>query len=284
MKPGVSSEAGKRASERRSLGAALRAVGRTALWAAVALLLVRGTATVLTGPRQAGEASGAQGVLADPAAGSLAVRFARAYLEGSSRELAPLLAPGAKAPAAAVAAGAGGQIEGAWVVGARELGPGQAIVTVACQLQGGRTLYVAVPIVREGAGEVAASGAPAVVAGPAGVRAAVAQPRPLAGPGAAEIATLARRFLAAYLSAESPGDFSYLVAPGASVTPPGGGLELLGVEGVGQSEEGEGPTRTVIASARVRDPASGATYRLAYRLEVVRQGRWYVQGIEGALS
>lgn len=283
MKVGVSSRVKRRASESRTLGAALRAVGRTALWAAVALLLVRGAAAVLAGPRQPGEATGARGVLADPAAGSLAVRFARAYLQGSSRELTPLLAPGAKAPAAG-AAGAGGQIEGAGVVGARELGPGQAIVTVACQLQGGRTLYLAVPIVREAAGEVAASGAPAVVAGPATVRASATPPRPLVGPGAAEIAEVARRFLAAYLSAQSPGDLSYLVAPGAEITPPGGGLRLLGVEGVGQAEEGEGPTRTLIATARVRDPASGATYPLAYRLEVVRQGRWYVHGVEGALS
>jgi hypothetical protein len=33
----------------------------------------------------------------------------------------------------------------------------------------------------------------------------------------------------------------------------------------------------------VRDPASGAVYPLAYRLELEKRGRWYVSGVEGAL-
>jgi hypothetical protein len=131
---------------------------------------------------------------------------------------------------------------------------------------------------------VAALGAPAVVAGPAGVGESVEHPRPLAGSNATAIAELVRRFLPAYLSASSPGDLSYLLAPGAEVTPPGGGLELLGAPSVAQLGDDEGARRTVIASARVRDSLSGATYPLAYRLGVLRAGRWYVDRVEGALS
>lgn len=262
----------------------LRGIGRAALWALVALLLVRGAADVLSEPRQVEPAPTGAGAAGDPATGAFAVRFARAYLAGASpRDLAPLLAPGAPVRATGPA-GEGARVAQAEVAGVRDLGGGRAIVTVACELGDARTLYLAVPIVREDAGEVAALGAPAVVAGPAAVRGRVERPRPLAGPDGAAIADLARRFLGAYLSASGPGDLSYLLAPGASVTPPGGGLRLLAIHSVGQEGAGEGPRRTVVVAARVRDTASGATYPLAYRLEVVRRGRWYVQAVQGALS
>lgn len=93
-----------------------------------------------------------------------------------------------------------------------------------------------------------------------------------------------RRFLPAYFSASNPDDLSYLLAPGAVVVPPGNGLQLLHVSAVNQVGEGEGSRRTVLASARVRDPLSGASFVLAYRLDVARHARWYVDRVEGALS
>ena len=39
---------------------------------------------------------------------------------------------------------------------------------------------------------------------------------------------------------------------------------------------------TVLAAARVMDPASGASYPVAYRLDLLKRGRWYVQAVEGA--
>src|SRR5262249_11480887 len=153
----------------------------------------------------------------------------------------------------------------------------QAIVTVACELDDTRTLYLAVPIVREGAAEVAALGAPALVAGPVGVGARVEGPRPLAGPDAGGIAELIRRFLPAHPPPASPGDLSYLLAPGATVTPPGGGFELVAVASVKQVGSGEGARRVVIATARVRDAASGALVPVAYRLQLVHRDRWYVE-------
>ena len=88
-----------------------------------------------------------------------------------------------------------------------------------------------------------------------------------------------------YLSAPSAQELSYLLAPGAGVTPPGGGLEITDVPSVKQVGSAEGPRRTVVAEARVRDSVSGSSFGLAYRLEVIRSGgRWYVERVEGALS
>lgn len=212
------------------------------------------------------------------------MRFARTYLsEPTPQALAPYLAPGTSAPAH-FGSDAGAHVEQAEVAGIRDLGGGEAIVTVACALDDARTLYLAVPIVREDAGEVAALGVPAVVAGPAGVSEGAEAPRPLAGSEAEEISELVRRFLPAYLSATSPGDLSYLLAPATTVTPPGSGFELIAVTSVKQLGDGEGGRRTAVADARVRDSATGAIYPLAYRLQLTRRDRWYVEAIEGALS
>ena len=88
-----------------------------------------------------------------------------------------------------------------------------------------------------------------------------------------------------YFSAPSVQELSYFLAPGAGVTPPGGGMEVTDVPSVKQLGNGEGPRRTVVAEARVRDSLSGSSFGLAYRLEVTRsEGRWYVERVEGALS
>ena len=273
-----------REGDGRSVGSVLRAVGRVALWTVVGLLLLRGVSGVLTEPRQDGSAASDRSSATDPGTAAFAVRFARAYLtDASPQALAPYLAPGASAPATG-RTGAVAQVEQAEVAAVRDLGDRRAIVTVACELDDARTLYLAVPIVREGAAEVAALGVPALVAGPAGIGASVEPPRPLAGPDAEAIAELVRRFLPVYLSASSPGDLSYLLAPGATVAPPGGGFELVAVASVKQIGSGEGARRTVVATARVRDAANGAVVPFAYRLGLVRRDRWYVERVEGALS
>jgi hypothetical protein len=281
---GIGTQPRRREGDGRSVGSALRAVGRVALWALVGLLLLRGISGVLSEPRQGGSPAANRSSATDPATAAFAVRFARAYLmDASPQALAPYLAPGTSAPAPG-GTGTVAQVEQAEVAAVRDLGDRQAIVTVACELDDARTLYLAVPIVREDAAEVAALGVPAVVAGPEGVGASVEPPRPLAGPDAEAIAELVRRFLPAYLSAASPGDLSYLLAPDATVTSPGSGFELVAVASVKQVGSGEGARRTVIATARVRDTATGAVVPLAYRLRLVREDRWYVERVEGALS
>jgi hypothetical protein len=279
---GLGTQLGRGQGESRTARAAVRSAGRVALWVVLGLLFLRGIGSAVSGPGSSEPAARAQGARVDPATSSFAVRFARAYLSGSSpQELAPLLAPGVPTPGAGPS---GVSVDQAEVAGIEALDGGQAIITVACELGDARTLYLAVPIVRASADEVAASGAPAVVAGPAGVGEDVEAPQPLAGPDASAIGDLVRRFLPAYFSASSPEDLSYLVAPGSGVVPPGYGLEPVGAPDAKQLGSGEGPRRTVLATVRVHDPLSGASFRLTYRLEVVRQGRWYVSGVEGALS
>jgi Conjugative transposon protein TcpC len=262
--------------------AALRALGRVALWTVVAMLLLRGGADLLgsseetppsTRPGDGGE---------DPALSTFAIRFARTYLEDPSpAALRPLLAAGAHVGTGRPPSARGAQVAQAEVIRTSDVGDGRSVVTVACELRDSRTLYLAVPVVRQGAGEAAALGAPSIVAVPATAGADPERPRPIAGP----IGELVERFLPAYLSAGESSELSYYLAPGAQVVPLGGALEPLGSPTVSQLGEGEGPRREVIATQRVGEPESGAGWPLAYRLRVVeRGGRWYVAAVEGAVA
>jgi Conjugative transposon protein TcpC len=256
----VSGEVGNRKARAAdsSVRSLLRSVGRVAIWIVLGVLLVRGAGAVLAQPHTSAASRGARSVASDQASTALAVHFARTYL---------------------------GAVSQAEVSATQRLGGGREILTVACELRDGRTLYLAVPISRSVAGEVAVTGVPWVVAAPSVAGVERERPRPLAGPDAAAIRSLVEKFIPAYLSARSPEDLSYLLAPGASVAPLAGSLELLGAFGaVSQLGEGEGRRRTVLVGCRLRYPASGAVYRLAYRLRVVKRNRWYVEAVEGGLS
>jgi hypothetical protein len=272
--------------EARPLGAALRPVGRVALWAVLAILLIRGGAAILESP-QAQTATVARRVPAGPgqAADGLAVGFARAFLESSStNELSGYLAEGAHL-APGRPSGADGQVAQAEVVRSEPLGGGRWVLTVSCDLRDARTLDLAVPVARKGAAEPAVMGAPSIVAVPAPAGADPERPRPLAGPDAGAIGELVGKFLPAYVSAGRTSDLSYLLAPGATVVPLGGALELAGVGHARQLGESEGPDRVILVGARLREPDGGAVYSLSYRLRVVeRAGRWYVATVEGAVA
>jgi hypothetical protein len=270
--------------------AALHALGRVALWAVVAVLLLRGGADLLGSPSEETPSPTREGDGAgDPAVSAFAIRFARTYLEEPDpAALRPLLAAGAhigtgRPPSAQGAQVA--QVAQAEVLRTSDVGDGRVVVTVACELRDSRTLYLAVPVVRQGADEAAALGAPSIVAVPATAGADPERPRPVAGPDAGAIGELVDRFLPAYLSAGESSELSYYLAPDTQVVPLGGALESLGSPTVVQIGEGEGPGREVIAGQRVTEPGSGAGYRLAYRLRVVeRAGRWYVAAVEGAVA
>lgn len=256
-----------------------------AIWIVLALLLVRGIGAVLAQPQKHAPGDVA-GTVNDQASSALAVRFARTYFDDpSGGALAPLLAEGASVRGAGPAAAASVGVAQAEVSASQRLGGGREILTVASELRDGRTVYLAVPISRSGAGEVAVGGAPWVVAAPSTVGVAAERPRPIAGPDAAAIRSLVEKFIPAYLSARSPRDLSYLLSPGASVVPLAGSFELLGAPGaVSQLGDGEGARRAVVVACRLRDPSSGAVYRLGYRLSVIKRNRWYVESVEGGLS
>lgn len=266
----------------RSFRSLLRGLGRIAIWTTLGLLLVRGALAAGT----SGEApSGHRGpAVENEQSAAFAIRFARAYLsDPSPSALAPFLAGGARIGTGRPPDG-GDPVAQVEVSETERLGDGRAVLTVACELRDARTLYLAVPIARTEAGEVAALGAPSIVAAPGRPGADPERPRALAGPDAGAIEVLVEKFLPAYVAASGPSDLAYLVAPGASVQPLGGGLEFSSLSGVMQLGSGEGPRREVLAAARLADPTSGATYPVVYRLDLVKGARWYVRAVEGAVS
>jgi len=271
-------------SSNSSVRSLLRGTGRAAIWTVLGLVLIRGIVDEPTGtPPATAEPSAA----VDPATSAFAVRFARTYLaDPSGAALAPFLAEGARIGTGAPPRSETGDVAQAEISGVRDLGGGRAVLTVACELRDARTLYLAVPIVRSEAGEVAALGAPSIVAAPGGPGAdSVDRPQAIAGPDAGAIQGLVAKFLPEYLAASDAGSLSYLVAPGAAVQPLGGSVRFQAITGISQLGSGEGPSRSVLAAARVSDPASGAVYPVAYRLELVKRGgRWYVEAVEGAGS
>jgi hypothetical protein len=272
---------GSRSSD-SSVGLALRGAGRVALWVLVAVLLFRGLATIVAPADPVRRTSAARDGVVDNASAAFAVRFARAYLaDPSAPALTPFMVAGAQVGTGIPPRADGAEVAQAEVTATQELGDGRAVLTVACELRDARTLFLAVPIARKEAGEVAALGAPSIVAAPGVAGGASERPRPLAGPDAGEIQALVAKFMPEFLAAPAPADLSYLMAPGSVVQPLAGAFELRSLSSVRQLGSEEGRRRAVLATIRVSDPASGALYPLAYRLEVVKGSRWYVEGVEG---
>ncbi len=176
--------------------------------------------------------------------------------------------------------GPGQVVAQATVARSQDLGSGRALITVASELAGGRTVYLTVPVARDTQGGLDVFALPALSAPPAAGSAPAFAPAPLTGPDAGEIQGLVQRFLAAYLSGQDSSGLSYLVAPGTSLAGLGGGLALKSLDQVGRLSAA-GARMVVEADVHVRDRATGASYPLAYRLELVRSDRWYVTGVEG---
>lgn len=279
---------------RASLGQLARTGGRVAIWAIIALLLLRGLGDLLSdAERQPSAPSSETTEFPGPAEQAFAVRVARLYLSGetarparASSILDSVFASGLRGRFAPASAGKGAtpSVAEATVSGVKPTGADRAVVTVACVPGGpGRSSvrYVAVPVARDSRGGLIAYDLPSLVAGPPAGDVEAAQPAPLSGPSADEIDRLVRRFLAAYLAGADQADLSLFVAPDATVGSVGAGLELAGVSEIGQLESTE-PNRLLIsATAEVRDTRSGATYPARYRLELVRGERLYVESIEG---
>jgi hypothetical protein len=277
--------AGERAS---SLGGVARRAGRVLLWVFIGLVLIRGLGDILAGGREQAAAPAPTSAAAFPGdhERAFAAGFARVYVERpSARALGPYLAPGLADQLGPGGGRSRARVAQAMPAGEQPLGPGRALITVACQLAGEprRVLYVAVPVARDAAGGLSVFGLPSLVASPPAGQVDAEAAQPVAGREAVAIRRLAERFLATYLSGSGGGDLAYLVPPGATIAPVEGGLRLVELTDVGQLDEASGSRRTLLAQARVRDPATRVTYPVAYRLEVVRRDRWYVSGVQGAL-
>jgi hypothetical protein len=250
-------------------------VGRLALWALVALLLIRGFGAIITPPDETNPTAGQTATRnVDDRVAAAAVRVARDYFT-DPRAVSHQGTPGKGARKS----GPGQKVTQAEVVGARRLDPERTVVTVECELGSGRVLSLAVPI-QDSAGTVSVFGAPYLVAGPPTVF-TPERGTPLSGPDADEIEKLVIRFIGAYASASGTADLVYFVAPGSQVDPLGG-FELTGEPQVAQLDDGES-ARTVTAAVRLKDQATGTTYPLRYRLELVKRKRWFVAGVQGVI-
>lgn len=269
------------------------------LWAAVAVIFIRGIGAVLSSPvRPLAPASSAPAAV--PAAGdqeaqAFAVGFARVYLTFSpgreaqwARAVAPFLASGLSDRAAAVLPrrGPGQQVAQATVARVASLGGTRALITVACSFTDPTrpARYLSVPVTRGEGGGLSVFDLPSLSAPPPVGSVAFADPPPLAGPDAAEIQQLVGRFLGAYVSGQDPSGLAYLLAPGASVPPLGGGLALVSLDSVGQDEPPIATGASVDAAVHIRDVQSGAIYQLRYRLSLVHRDRWYVSAVAGGPS
>lgn len=257
----------------------VRAAGRAAIWALLLLVLVRGLGDIFavgSSPRHAELSQERRG----GSVRAFAVAFARAYLSGGARirHSAVELWSGSSRD------GGGVSLVAATVAGEKRLPGDRWLVTVACELAGRLgTRYLAVPVRSDGRGSLAAFGEPAVVAGPGAPSIEREELSPLEGPSARSIERLVERFLGRYLAGDPGGELRYLVAPGARLRA-AGGLDLIEVERIGQAGERTRQRLVVAAELGARDRATGVSYPLAYRLEVMRRDRWYVAGVQGAVQ
>ncbi len=278
-----SSRLGRLAGHQGRPGSALRATGRVVLWIAVAVVLVRGLGAIVADP--AGTPAGRAAQIAavrfpDDEARTFAVRFVSAYLDGG--EVARFLADGLSDRAAVVSPrGPGASVAWAAVARAASLGDARALVTVAAFRRDGTSLYVTVPIARDGRGGLVVSDLPSFSPPPPRAALDGDDVEPLTGRKAEPIGDLVERFLREYIAGADRAALSYLLLPGARVAPLSAGLRVVAVDGLDQATSTTGRRWSVIASVRVRESSTGAVYPLAYRLDVARRDRWYVAAVAG---
>jgi hypothetical protein len=254
-----------------------------AVLAVLLLLGVRDLVRPFVAGRQAGPAS-SNPVAAYPvqAAEAFAVRFAMAYLTFDSAQ--PRMRQQALASYLEESGdpslgwdGSGRQTAQQALPSAIEVRDAhRALVTVAVLVDGGRWLYLAVPVVADQGG-LAVSGAPALVPAPGR-----ASWQPSSAPADDVDSTLSsqlRPSLASFFRAYASGsqaELGYYAAPGATFAGLGGQVELAGLTDL-EVSQGQADRRTAVASVRWLDRRSGASLAQSYRLELVQAGgKWLV--------
>ena len=275
-------------------GDLVRAGGRVVLWAVLLVVLARGLGAIFGGEhdRTAGVAGRPAAGFPDAEARAVAARFARAYLSVSpggdqrrDRVVAGLLADGLSDRAAPVVPRRSPGARVAWATVAREdsLGDSRALITVAVFFDDGRARDLTVPVARDRDGGLVVFDLPYFTAPPARAQLAADEPVALPDEVAGPVGGLAERFLRLYVEGAPRSELAYLLAPGSRVDALAAGLSLVAVDEVGEppGTVQTGGHRTVLASVRVRDEATGAVYPLRYRLRVTQRDRWYVAAVEG---
>jgi hypothetical protein len=284
----LSARARQRSATPREL---LSRLGRALLWLAVAVVLVRGLAGIVeTESRPAGARIVRPApVWPDEAARAFAVEFAAAYLTVDPRgeidaraalsalaapELVDALLPTLDGDAARQ------DVVSATVAGAARLDERRALITVAARVRGERprTVRVTVPVARDQHGGLVVYDLPSLAPAAGRADAGPTAGTPILGNGRAAIGDVLTRFLRAYVSGDRAG-LAYLVPAGTRIAATSGGFELLDLGSLTTLGVTTGRDRLVLATVRVRDRASRATYALRYRVWLVRRDRWYVAAI-----
>ena len=275
----------------RTPGGLAKRLGRAVLWLLVLVLLLRGLASVME-PRGPATAAVAAKPAATPWAGdearAFASDFARAYLTYSpsdpdvsatavrafvAPELASSIVPEYVEDASRRAVGS------VSVARVAVLDSSHALVTVAAAATGG-TVYLSVPVARDAHGGLVVSDLPSLAAPPAraSVPSVSLESLPIGERGAVE--DVVSRFLKAYLAGDA-GGLVYLEPSGVRIGALARKHELVDVVSLALAAPAKGQVREVVATARVRDAATGAMYGLRYRLRLVREDRWLVAAING---
>jgi hypothetical protein len=263
----------------------LKRLGRAVLWLVVVVLLLRGLASSFStdpAPTVAPSPAKAVAVWPDDEARAFAADFARAYLSyspGEPQSLERFVTP-ELASSIAPDFGDGEERQAVGLVSVArtvKLDESTALVTVAAVVNGD-TRFLAVPVARDSRGGLVVSDLPSLVAPPA--RAVVDTPtlEPIASSERAAIEDVLSRFLRSYLAGDSSA-LEYLVPAGVRIRALAQKYELLGVTSLALAAPAKGNRREVWATVRARDVESRATYGLRYRLQLVREDRWYVAAV-----
>jgi Conjugative transposon protein TcpC len=267
----------------------LRVGGRAVLWCLVLVLLLRGASDVMaveertpvrSAPRDAATA------WPDDAARAFAIGFARAYLtldpahpdayaRGLERYVTPELAD---AIVPQFERGDDRQVvQDAAVAETARVDDRHALITVAVSLDAG-TRHLTVPVARDAAGGLVVSDLPSFAPPPRLAHDAAPALEPLTGSARVEVEDVLTRFFEAFLAGDAT-QLEYLVPAGVRIGALAQPHELVALASVGQLGAGDARERTVLATVRARDEATGALYTLRYRLRLVRGDRWYVAAV-----
>jgi Conjugative transposon protein TcpC len=156
-----------------------------------------------------------------------------------------------------------------------------AVVTVAVLVDGGRWVYLAVPVEADGAA-LAVAASPALVPAPA--RADAAAPADVVDQDPTLSAQL-RPYLTAFLRAYAQSgqdELAYYAAPGVAFAGLGGQVTLAGIDSLAV-QQASGGERSAVASVRWSDPVSGGGLTQDYRLRLVEaSGKWLVEEVSPA--
>ncbi len=269
----------------------LSRLGRALLWLVVVVVLLRGLAGVVgTEPRTvSSRAAGTAVVWPDEAAKAYAVEFTAAYLTIDPRDGADARMVLAERTAPEVldsllptldAEGSRQDVSRATVVDAVKLDADHALITVAATLNGARSRAVrlTVPVARDAHGGVVVNDLPSLASAPRRADVGPSSGASMLGDDRSAISDVLTRFLTAFVAGDRAG-LVYLTPPDTRIVASAGGFELLNVAAPVTIGPTSGRKRLVLATVRVRDRESRATYALRYRVRLVRRDRWYVAAI-----